>query len=252
MKKLIIIFIIFSGLFYAQNNPRPGIDYMPQIAFFDFVVNYLHNPNGHLAPDPEAIWRQYSHDHWYFDKIKELGLTNLVTDGQYNLTIHDTINNRFFLNDMGFQWKNKTWANPPVIFKPAEYLNSPGHDKLNNFGFTTAGGSGTNMMKPSTVASTTETLPLEYNLPNNYPNPFNPETVIKFSLKEKSGVTLTVYNITDQKVAELAASEMEKGQYEKRFWGISHSSGVYIFRLEAQLLESKTSYSKTMKAMLLK
>jgi len=97
-----------------------------------------------------------------------------------------------------------------------------------------------------------ETVVYEYNLYNNYPNPFNPETVIKFSLKEKSSVTLTVYNITGQKVAELAKGEMEKGMYEKRFSGISHSSGVYIFRLEAQSLESKTTYSKTVKAMLLK
>ncbi|GAB1441955.1 hypothetical protein MASR2M39_07900 [Ignavibacteriales bacterium] len=44
--------------------------------------------------------------------------------------------------------------------------------------------SGTNMMKPST-ATTTEPVPLEYNLLNNYPNPFNPETMIKFSLREK-------------------------------------------------------------------
>ncbi|MBV6443759.1 MAG: hypothetical protein IFNCLDLE_00003 [Ignavibacteriaceae bacterium] len=99
---------------------------------------------------------------------------------------------------------------------------------------------------------TVNTVVYEYNLYNNYPNPFNPETVIKFSLKEKSSVTLTVYNITGQKVAELATGEMEKGMYEKRFNGISHSSGVYIFRLEAQSLESSDKYTKTVKAMLLK
>ncbi|MBP9121909.1 MAG: hypothetical protein KBF60_02100, partial [Ignavibacteriaceae bacterium] len=44
--------------------------------------------------------------------------------------------------------------------------------------------------------------------------PFNPETVIKFSLKEKSNVTLTVFNIAGQKVAELVSGEMEKGIYE--------------------------------------
>ncbi len=97
-----------------------------------------------------------------------------------------------------------------------------------------------------------ETVVYEYSLYNNYPNPFNPETVIKFSLKEKSSVTLTVYSITGQKVAELVSGEMEKGLYEKRFRGLSHSSGIYIFRLEAQSLESKTTYSKTMKALLLK
>jgi hypothetical protein len=92
----------------------------------------------------------------------------------------------------------------------------------------------------------------DYNLYNNYPNPFNPETVIKFSLKEKSNVILTVYNIAGQRVAELVSGEMEKGVFEKRFNGTKLSSGVYIFRLSAQSLESTTHYSKTMKSLLLK
>jgi hypothetical protein len=96
------------------------------------------------------------------------------------------------------------------------------------------------------------TVEYDYNLYNNYPNPFNPETVIKFSLKEKSNVTLTVYNIAGQKVAELASGEMEKGMYEKKFNGTKFSSGVYIFRLSALSLESTTNYAKTMKALLLK
>ncbi|GAB1350501.1 hypothetical protein MASR1M107_27160 [Ignavibacteriales bacterium] len=50
---------------------------------------------------------------------------------------------------------------------------------------------------------TAKSVVYEYNLYNNYPNPFNPETVIKFSLKEKSGVMLTVYNITGQKVVPM-------------------------------------------------
>ena len=112
--------------------------------------------------------------------------------------------------------------------------------------------SGTNMMKPSTSASTTENLQFDYNLYNNYPNPFNPETVIKFSLKEKSSVTLDVYNIAGQKVAELVSGEMEKGFYERKFNGTKLSSGVYIFRLNAQSLESTTFFTKTMKALLLK
>ncbi|MBK6679051.1 MAG: T9SS type A sorting domain-containing protein [Ignavibacteriales bacterium] len=97
------------------------------------------------------------------------------------------------------------------------------------------------------------TVEYDYNLYNNYPNPFNPETVIKFSLKEKSNVTLTVYNIAGQKVAELVSGEMEKGFHEKKFNGTKLSSGVYIFRLSAQSLEhANTSYTKTMKALLLK
>jgi hypothetical protein len=106
--------------------------------------------------------------------------------------------------------------------------------------------------KPQVSGTETEGIEYDYNLYNNYPNPFNPETVIKFSLKEKSNITLEVYNIAGQKVAELVTGEMEKGMYEKRFDGARLSSGVYIFRLNAQSLESTTHYSKTMKSLLLK
>lgn len=71
-------------------------------------------------------------------------------------------------------------------------------------------------------------------------------------METRSRVTLTVYNIAGQKVAELVYGEMEKGFYEKRFDGTKLSSGVYIFRLTAQSLESKVTFSKTMKALLLK
>ena len=51
------------------------------------------------------------------------------------------------------------------------------------------------MNKPQVSGTKSEGIEYDYNLYNNYPNPFNPETVIKFSLKEKSNVTLTVFNI---------------------------------------------------------
>ncbi len=106
---------------------------------------------------------------------------------------------------------------------------------------------------PKGISNSVTEIVNEYQLFNNYPNPFNPETVIKFSLKEKSNVTLDVYNIAGQKVAELVSGEMAKGMYEKKFNGTKLSSGVYIFRLNAQSLENgNLKYSKTMKALLLK
>ena len=125
MKRIFLLLVLLNGFTFSQM--RPGIDYMPQIAFFDFVVNYLHNPNGHLAPDPEAIWRQYSHDNWYFDSLKSLGLTNLVTDGQFHRGILKHPRDSFYLNDMGFAWKHDPSLNPPLTFLPARFMNSLGH-----------------------------------------------------------------------------------------------------------------------------
>lgn len=94
---------------------------MPQIAFFDFVVNYLHNPNRTILQT--AIFDTYYKENWYFDKLKELGLTNLVSDGQYHRTTLLHPDDDFYINDMGFAWKH----DPPLIFLPSRYMNALGH-----------------------------------------------------------------------------------------------------------------------------
>jgi len=106
---------------------------------------------------------------------------------------------------------------------------------------------------PTGIEKDETASPEEFRLWQNYPNPFNPETVIKFSLKERSIVSLSVYNIAGQKVSELLSGEMEKGIHEKSFDGSKVSSGVYIFRLNVQSLEKgNTVYTQTVKSVLLK
>jgi len=96
-------------------------------------------------------------------------------------------------------------------------------------------------------------VPQEFALWQNYPNPFNPETTIKFSLMERSNATLSVYTISGEKIADISSGVMEKGIYEKRFDGSKLSSGVYIFRLNAQTLTSESgNFTKTIKAVLMK
>ncbi len=76
-------------------------------------------------------------------------------------------------------------------------------------------------------------LPTVTELNGNYPNPFNPTTNIKFSLKADSKVTLNIYNIRGQKVKTLINDNMEAG-YHTIVWngrddsGKSVSSGVYF------------------------
>ncbi|MCK6604196.1 MAG: T9SS type A sorting domain-containing protein [Ignavibacteriaceae bacterium] len=84
-----------------------------------------------------------------------------------------------------------------------------------------------------------------YQLYSNYPNPFNPETVIRFSIPEREYVKGTVYNSTGERVAVLQDGEMEPGSHSVSFNGKGLSSGVYIFRLEAG------GYSRSIKMMLL-
>jgi len=70
----------------------------------------------------------------------------------------------------------------------------------------------------------------------NYPNPFNPSTTIRFSIPERTEVSLAIYNITGQLVKKLLGQEMRPG-YHSAVWNgrVAHGapvgSGVYFFKL---------------------
>ncbi len=123
MKKAILVLFIMISIIKAQN--QPGVNYMPHISFFDFVVNYLSNPNN-LATQAE-IWEMNEANGWYFGLLRNLGITNLVTDAQFHQNALDSYPKDFFLNDMGFAWKHDLSAIPPRIFLPAKYMNTFGH-----------------------------------------------------------------------------------------------------------------------------
>ncbi|MCD4692776.1 MAG: T9SS type A sorting domain-containing protein [Calditrichales bacterium] len=76
-------------------------------------------------------------------------------------------------------------------------------------------------------------LPIKYDLMQNFPNPFNPETHIKFSIPKSSHVTLTVYNALGQKVADLLDKEFKPGFYDIKWNGSDLASGVYFYRLRS-------------------
>ncbi len=66
-----------------------------------------------------------------------------------------------------------------------------------------------------------------------YPNPFNPETVIRFSLPVAGYTKGVVYDVLGKEMATLLNGDMSAGKHEVRFNAIDLSSGVYFFRLES-------------------
>jgi len=82
------------------------------------------------------------------------------------------------------------------------------------------------------VQNSSSNLPTRYQLDNNYPNPFNPSTIIGFTIPMTTHVRLDIYNILGQKVAELVNSTMSAGTYKISFDASKLSSGVYLYRLE--------------------
>lgn len=76
-------------------------------------------------------------------------------------------------------------------------------------------------------------IPESFELYQNFPNPFNPETIITFSLPVETTVTLEIFNIVGQKVAKLIDEHVNTGRHEITFYAGELSSGVYLYRLRA-------------------
>ncbi len=75
-------------------------------------------------------------------------------------------------------------------------------------------------------------LPAALSLEPNYPNPFNPSTLIPYELPEAGMVRLTVFDLRGALVATLVDGEQAAGRYEALFQASNLASGVYIARLE--------------------
>ncbi len=75
--------------------------------------------------------------------------------------------------------------------------------------------------------------PDTYTLDANYPNPFNPTTTIQYALPAEGQVRLAVYDMLGREVARLVDSNQKAGTHRVSFDAQDLSSGVYIYRIEA-------------------
>ena len=73
----------------------------------------------------------------------------------------------------------------------------------------------------------------KYILYNNYPNPFNPSTKIKYSLPRQSHITLKVYDILGKEITSLVNEEKPSGNYQVQFNAANLPSGVYFYRIQS-------------------
>jgi hypothetical protein len=94
-------------------------------------------------------------------------------------------------------------------------------------------------------------VPGAYDMAQNFPNPFNPSTTIKFDMKAKGHVTLKVYNVAGQLVKTLVNGVKDAGSYTVTWDGTNNNSskvasGVYFYKMDT------AEYNKTLKMVLLR
>jgi hypothetical protein len=89
----------------------------------------------------------------------------------------------------------------------------------------------------SLVPSPGNVLPNEYSLEQNYPNPFNPATSIRYTLGERTIMSLVVYNTLGQRMAVLVDGVQDAGIHTVRLDASRFASGVYVYRMRAGKFE---------------
>jgi hypothetical protein len=81
------------------------------------------------------------------------------------------------------------------------------------------------------VNNNNNNIPESFRLDQNFPNPFNPNTIIRFNIKNSRFISLKVYDILGKEVQTLVNDRKDAGTYEVNFNGNNLSSGVYIYAL---------------------
>jgi hypothetical protein len=113
--------------------------------------------------------------------------------------------------------------------------------------FAPAFSAGQVVIKTSMDAGDDESfLPDVFALNQNFPNPFNPSTVISFSLPKQGAVTLKVFNILGQEVETLLDNVLSAGTHSVTWVADRQASGVYFYRLafQGQVLTRKMTFLK--------
>ena len=100
-------------------------------------------------------------------------------------------------------------------------------------------------------------MPLQFEVYQNFPNPFNPTTTIKYQIPELSFVTLKVYDVLGSEIATLVDEDKPIGNYEVEFDAQSAtgglSSGIYFYRLQVYPVNGGAgSFVETKKMVLLR
>ena len=100
------------------------------------------------------------------------------------------------------------------------------------------------------VAISQSVVPDQFGLSQNFPNPFNPSTMIRYALPYRSTVQIKVFNVLGQLISELVNGEQPAG-YREVAWNATVSSGMYFYRIEAISVDHPTLKFTAVRKMLL-
>ncbi|MBN1155463.1 T9SS type A sorting domain-containing protein [candidate division KSB1 bacterium] len=155
----------------------------------------------------------------------------------------------------GYDQDNNVYQVDPIWSADGDSMGSDGSFKAKNVGDFTVTAADTQWnisgnayvhVDPATSVSFTHETPGGFALYQNFPNPFNPETTISFSLPSRQKVILKLYDMTGKEISTLIDDEFPGGTHSFRFLGSDLASGVYLYKI------TMGNYTATRKFILLR
>lgn len=141
----------------------------------------------------------------------------------------------YFFGDYGNGWINVLNLSDSAVTNFGNGLGSVVDIKVRPDGslyYLTTGGVVTRITYNATGVRTVESpVPTDFELRQNFPNPFNPSTVIRFLVPSEGRVGLKVFNLLGERVASLVDEWKSAGSYEVTFDAAGLPSGVYLYQL---------------------
>ncbi len=184
--------------------------------------------------DGDSVWTTLNLD------VEDSSISAMATDGM-NLFIASTVGNVYYMNTGERQWHSITEGLPTktvtsmVIDDSVLFAGVDGgvwKRRISEI-LTSIG------LKPAAT-------PSGFLLEQNFPNPSNPSTVIRYALPYECFVTLKIVDILGREIATLVDREQYRGSYSVTFSGEHLSSGIYFYQLRAG------RYAQTKKLVLVK
>ena len=228
---------------------------------FQYMYTYDSNGNNtiYLAQewDPVDGWVNYGQYLYQFDgnnnqteqllQLWNTGTTSWVNQEKINST-YNSLNSP--LTTLYQLWNTGTgWENTSYIMDTYDVNNNLSERVGQNWD----GAAWVNSIRQTgfiwkliTDVGDDELLVNEFKLFNNYPNPFNPSTTIKFNVPSISDVTIRIYDVLGNEIETLVNQEKTAGTYEVEFNSEGISSGIYLYRITAG------DFTQTKKMILLK
>ncbi len=240
--------VYFAGTKMVKDTTAPG--------FHEFWYAKI-SPDGHVLTEKGWYGRE-TYETNYENWVNGVAFSNdiVVMGGSIQDGDTHTGNKRVYLATLNSADGRKTWG---TSFMYGSYINqvqgcvfAPDGNLvvLGNAALPYMNWIESYKLLVTDVPRETNQTPKDFSLSQNYPNSFNPSTMINFQLPISNYITLKVYDVLGREVATLVNEEKSAGRYSVVFNASDLPSGVYFYRITAE--GNSKQFTDIKKLMLLK